>query len=563
MKRNILLSILPNLLLALVTNGSLKAQCNLSPCIVPIPSINAQDACVLPNPTALDCYFGATTPTAPVSFPPYWCTSIENNHFFAFTADAPTASFEICTYGCSSGNAIQAAVLTTVDCINFSFVSACLGNIPTGSCQTLIATQLGIGEVYYLMIDGSAGSLCDYAINGVNPTINGQVNGLCLPSASAKTYTTSTISSWSINPPSAGSIQGNPISTSVSILWAEPGPAQVCAMSLACPNAPNECLNVSIGENVQSTEMVELCQNHTVDCAGNTFSNPGNFTVTLPSYSGCDSMVTCMIHVIPTVTTTQTVKMCPGGSAICAGEEFFAPGNYPVTLPAWQGCDSIVHCLVNIVPNSVVDLDTIYVCQGSCFQLADSLYCNSGSYTHVFNSYLGCDSIILFDLVVIPLNPPATIQAPQGQTITCIHPTLLLQAQNAPNVLHLWKNVGGDTLGTGNSILVSTQGFYFHEVKTTVAGINCAAQAKILIKQNNTPPPVTATGGIISASNPTVQLMGNSIISGVTYLWSGPNGFTSTLKKPIVSVPGFYTLTVSNPQTGCSNSITVEVIPMT
>jgi hypothetical protein len=165
-------------------------------------------------------------------------------------------------------------------------------------------------------------------------------------------------------------------------------------------------------------------------------------------------------------------------------------------------------------------------------------------------------------LVVIPINSASAIQTPQGRTITCNHPTLLLEAQNAPNVMHLWKNLGGDTLGTGNSISISTPGFYFHEVKSSIAGVNCSAQAKMLIKQNNTPPPVTAMGGTIDASHPTVQLKGHSIISGVTYLWTGPNGFTSSLKKPIVSVPGLYTLTVTNPQTGCTNSITVEVLSM-
>jgi hypothetical protein len=361
------------------------------------------------------------------------------------------------------------------------------------------------------MIDGNAGALCNYTINGANPSINGQADGLCLPDPSAKKYSTSTVSAWTINPPSAGSIQGNPISNSVDIIWAESGPAQVCARSLACPNAPNQCLNVTIGKDVARTEMVYMCQ---------------------------------------------------GESALCAGKEFYAPGNFPVTLSTFQGCDSVVHCLVNVVATTFLNLGTKYVCQGSCFQLGDSMYCNSGSYTQFFNSYLGCDSIISFNLVVIPIQTSAAIQAPQGQTITCTHPTLLLQAQNAPNVLHLWKNLGGDTLGTGNSLLVNTPGFYFHEVKSSVVGVSCSGQAKMLIKQNSSPPPVTAMGGTIDAAHPTVQLMGHSIISGVTYLWTGPNGFTSSLKKPIVSVPGFYTLTVTNPQTGCTNSITVEVSAM-
>jgi len=562
MKKHLALSILSASLLTVLTNNHLYAQCNSQPCQVPTPSMNAQDACILPNPGALDCHFGATTLTAPESFPPFWCTTIENNHFFAFVADAPILTFEICTFDCISGEGIQAAILYTTDCVNFEFVSPCLGNISSGTCQNLSANGLNPGVTYYLMIDGSAGALCDYSINGVNPAINGPINGLCLPDTSASTYSASTVSTWTINPPSAGNIQGNPISASVDIIWAETGPAQVCAKSISCQDAPNQCLDVVIGEDVQSTEMVELCQNHTVECAGQTFSNGGIYTVALPSYLGCDSIVTCMVQVIPTVATTQTVQMCQGGSVFCAGEEFFSPGLFPVTFSTAQGCDSVVQCIVSVVPIITVNLGTQIICQGACFQLGDSLYCNSGSYVQVFNSTLGCDSIVSFNLVVLTTNTAANIQTPQGQTITCINPSLTLQGINLPNVAHFWKNSQGDTLSTAASFTITTPGNYTHQVVLSQGGTSCEATKKILIKQNNTPPPVTATGGTLDATHPTVQLVGHSIISGVTYLWTGPNGFTSILKKPIVSVPGFYTLTVTNPQTGCSNSITVEVIMM-
>lgn len=562
MKNHLPLPILSTLLLTLLFNNHLNAQCNSQPCQIPTPSADAQEACILPSPSALDCYYGATTPSIPVSFPPTWCTSIENNHFFAFTADAPTASFEICTFDCTQGNAVQAAILETSDCINFQFVSPCLGNIQSGSCQALMASGLNPGQVYYLMIDGSAGALCDYAINGAIPTIYNHTGTACIPSLSSSTYSTSTVSMWTILPPTAGSIQGNPISASVNIVWAEAGPAQVCAKSLSCLNAPTECIDIIVYEHVESTETVELCQNYTVDCAGQTFSSPGNYTVTLGSYLGCDSVVNCIVTVIPTVHTNESVHMCQGESVMCAGEEFFAPGNFPVTLPAYQGCDSVVHCIVSVVPTILVNLGAKYICEGSCFQVGDSLYCTAGSYVQILNSSLGCDSIVSFELVVLTTNNAANFQAPQGQTLTCANPSLSLHGINQPNLAHFWKNTQGDTLSTASSFTVNTPGNYIHQVVLSQGGTTCEASKKILIKLNNTPPPVTAMGGTLDATHPTVQLMGHSIISGVTYSWTGPNGFTSSQKKPIVSVPGFYTLTVTYPQTGCSNTITVEVIMM-
>jgi hypothetical protein len=162
-----LLSIFASCLLIFVLNAGLNAQCNTNPCTVPFPSVDAQTACILPNPAALNCYHGSTTLDAPVSFPPYWCVTVENNHFFAFIADSTTVVFNLCTNGCPLDGAIQAAVLSTLDCIDFQFVSPCLGSIASGTCQDLVANDLTVGGVYYLMIDGYAGFVCNYTINPV------------------------------------------------------------------------------------------------------------------------------------------------------------------------------------------------------------------------------------------------------------------------------------------------------------------------------------------------------------------------------------------------------------
>ncbi|MBK8557954.1 MAG: hypothetical protein IPL65_20395, partial [Lewinellaceae bacterium] len=66
------------------------SQCNTTPCIIPTPEVNAMDACVLPNPASLFCYYGSTVPDNLLVSPLFWCTVINNNQWFAFTADAAT-----------------------------------------------------------------------------------------------------------------------------------------------------------------------------------------------------------------------------------------------------------------------------------------------------------------------------------------------------------------------------------------------------------------------------------------------------------------------------------------
>jgi hypothetical protein len=70
---------------------------------------------------------------------------------------------------------------------------------------------------------------------------------------------------------------------------------------------------------------------------------------------------------------------------------------------------------------------------------------------------------------------------------------------------------------------------------------------------------VTAIGGTISPQNPTVQLIAFSVLTNLIYHWTGPNGFESWVRNPIVSVVGTYTLTVTNIQTGCMTTVSVVV----
>ena len=73
------------------------------------------------------------------------------------------------------------------------------------------------------------------------------------------------------------------------------------------------------------------------------------------------------------------------------------------------------------------------------------------------------------------------------------------------------------------------------------------------------PPSVTATGGTLTCSSSSITLNVATNAASPTYFWQGPNGFTSTLTTPIVSVAGIYTVTVT-PSTGCTGSATAVVV---
>ncbi len=126
------------------------------------PGNTCCDATILSD--GLDGYCGSTNgytddPAAIGSF----CAFLDNNSWVAFIAGSEEVELEITSFNCVFGNGIQVAILETNDCTNFTIKSNCW-NPGTETSGTVTATNMTPGEVYYLMVDGWAGDICDYTI---------------------------------------------------------------------------------------------------------------------------------------------------------------------------------------------------------------------------------------------------------------------------------------------------------------------------------------------------------------------------------------------------------------
>lgn len=68
-----------------------------------------------------------------------------------------------------------------------------------------------------------------------------------------------------------------------------------------------------------------------------------------------------------------------------------------------------------------------------------------------------------------------------------------------------------------------------------------------------------AGNNMITCTNNTVTLNGTSSLTGATYTWFGPNGFSSVEQNPTVSTAGTYTVLVTEPTKGCTDTANVTV----
>lgn len=556
----------------------LVAQCSTQTCNVPTAAYDAPSACILPSDQALNCYFGQTINNTPVSLPPFWCTSVENNQWFAFTASGGSVSFDIEALNCATGGAIQAAILETSDCVNFTFVSDCLGNIASGTTQTLSSNvPLTPGSVYYLMIDGSAGAQCNYAINGSSAITSGPEN-VCIPGGPFQ-YTTTSPALWSIVPGTTnGTFAGPNSGTQVDVNFNGAGTAQVCAQNISCPNVPLYCITVTIGQSITATHTHYLCSGGSVVCGGQTYTTPGVFTGNVPAPSGCDSFITCnVIPIAPIITPPKTVELCaPVDYQIC-NDFYSTSGTYTSVCDSWQGCDSTVTVNLNILDPmaSITPFDPVLGCgpdsilflDGSGSNLAfppntwsmlwtgpgivgpnNQILCQvnkPGQYclkvTHTSPSGFTCFNqtcINVTKVVIIPSAPiitgPLTVCSNAMSTYTA-----QLQGPVIPDNL-TWITPNGEpaTPGPNNTVVVNWTGSSGGQLCVT-ANNECGSSppACINVTVNAGPAVPVITGpATVCANNTTQAFTISNFVAGVTYNWIVPTGATYTGSGQTINV---------------------------
>jgi hypothetical protein len=157
-------------------------------------------------------------------------------------------------------------------------------------------------------------------------------------------------------------------------------------------------------------------------------------------------------------------------------------------------------------------------------------------------------------------NTSTTLTA-TGGVLTCTTATVTLDAiTDAINPVYSWTGPDGFTSTLRNPV-ASVPGNY---TVVVTDGDGQTSSATALVTQNVAVPGASASAvGTLTCTQTAVTLTGSSLVSGAFYQWSGPNGFTSTSQHAVTSVPGIYTLVVTNPENGCTSTAAVSVLQNT
>lgn len=155
--------------------------------------------------------------------------------------------------------------------------------------------------------------------------------------------------------------------------------------------------------------------------------------------------------------------------------------------------------------------------------------------------------------------PPAGVTANASGMLTChVNNVTLTGASATKDVRFRWS--GPDFNSESDKPNVSSPGNYMLEVTDPSNG--CSAGASVTVAQDAALPAQVkaAASDSLTCKNAKATLSASSSTKGVTYKWTGPNGFVSTDQSAETNMPGNFAVMVYNPATGCSVSKQVTVV---
>ena len=168
-------------------------------------------------------------------------------------------------------------------------------------------------------------------------------------------------------------------------------------------------LQLTVNPIFSDTLSVSICSGSSYSFNGNTYNATGIYPNLFQSISGCDSLVWISLSITSVLYDTLPVSICQGDSYFFAGSLYSSPGFISSTFSSSTGCDSIVTLALTILPTSNFT-DTVFSCSAYTWPVNGQTYTQSGAYSSLLTNAAGCDSLVILQLI-LPASPLTLLPA--------------------------------------------------------------------------------------------------------------------------------------------------------
>lgn len=424
----------------------------------------------------------------------------------------------------------SSVTLTASGAVTYSWIPSLSGG------STFIDTPTAL--TVYTVVGLAASGCPNFATVSVNvlpaPVVSAisTSSAICIGSSATLTATGATNYTWTPGSQLGASISVSPTSNTTYTVTGDNGTCSSSTVISIAVNALPTVTASAVNSPLCAGSSVTLTAGGAVNYTWSPIGSNGSVTTDTPlvsttySVTGEDSngcLNTANVSVV--VNTNPLIVAVPQFTTICEGSS--------VSLSAINGLT------YTWTPNGQT---------GSTITVTPSVTTN---YTVIGTDSNGCSGL---DVAVVNIVPNPTITITPVNSSVCIGSQATLTASGATN--YTWLPSGGNSSITIETPLVNST--------YTVIGDNaglCATSATVAVFVNPLPANVTASStGTVSCASPTISLSGNCSDPNVSYGWSGPSGYSSSVQNPIVSgIWGIFTLSVTDNVTGCVATATVNV----
>ncbi len=268
-----------------------------------------------------------------------------------------------------------------------------------GNTSTYIQliTLLNCGPEYSIDL-GPASVICE----GASITFTAIADSLYVPAVFQWEYRTDSLSNWT---PIIGA---NSISLNIdSASLIDSGYYRILIADNAADLSNLDCQTIS--DETYLTVLIpplvtelsaRICQGDEYRFGNQIYTTADIYSDTLPAFNGCDSIVNLDLTVLLPKDSTLSEILCFGETWTVGNNTYDQSGSYVDTLTAFNTCDSIVSLNLTILPEIDTSLVGV-ICEGEIYTSAGIDYNMSGLYQDTITAFNGCDSIVVLDLTVL------------------------------------------------------------------------------------------------------------------------------------------------------------------
>lgn len=155
------------------------------------------------------------------------------------------------------------------------------------------------------------------------------------------------------------------------------------------------------------------CDSYTSPSGQHVWTSSGTYADTIPNVQGCDSIIQVALTVNPTTSGNITGTYCDSLRSPSGNHLWTVSGAYFDTIPNSLGCDSII--LANIVIATASSGSITATGCGSYTAPSGAVWTQSGTFMDTIPNAMGCDSVITVQLTIVNLNALVSLN---GTTLT-------------------------------------------------------------------------------------------------------------------------------------------------